>query len=329
MRKRKKNVVYSLLNASKAAMLSAIEIHNKPQFNYRYPTVSMLFINAWELLFKAYIYKYISKKSIYEDDDKKHTIGFSKALVLVNNDINTKLGPKTFMSQFSNLMLIDTYRNTNVHYFEEELDPAIFMLLSRSVLNYNDFLNRYFNADLTEENNLIILPIGFKLPFNPVEFLNKDYHEINNDFVCEIIKEIKVLSEENIEESIIVSFDTLLASVKKITNADIIAAIDSENTKAIPVTKAFRLTNDENAPVVRAEDILPDYDYKKYVKELKVRIPTLLQNAKFNEINKKIKEDPTLCVVRYLDPRTKTGAKKPYFTQQAIEKFIELFRKEN
>ena len=56
MRKRKKNVVYSLLNASKSAIFSAVEIHNKPQFLYRYPTVSMLIINAWELLLKAYIY---------------------------------------------------------------------------------------------------------------------------------------------------------------------------------------------------------------------------------------------------------------------------------
>lgn len=329
MRKRKKNVVYNLLNASKSAMLSAMEIHNKPQFSYRYPTVAMLFINAWELLLKAYIYKIISNKEIYENDDKKHTISFSKALVLVRDYINSKEGHNKFISQFENLELIDTYRNTNVHYFEEELDPAIFMLLSKSLLNYNEFLVDYFNVDLTEENNLIILPIGFKVPFNPVEFLNRDYNDNNNDFVSEIIKTIKYLNDEGIEESIIVGFDTLLASVKKVTNADIIAAIDAENEKSIPVTKAYRLTNDKNAPAVRSEDILPEYDYKSFTIELKKIIPNLKINKEFSNIYKMIKENPDYCTVRYLDPRNKTGAKKPYFTQGAVTKFCELYNKEN
>lgn len=327
MRKRKKNVVFNLLNASKSAMFSAMEVHNKPQFNYRYPTVSMLFINAWELLLKAYIYKYISNKKIYEKDDKKHTISFSKALVIVRDYINTKEGHNKFTSQFENLDLIDTYRNSNVHFFEEELDSAIFMLLSKSLLNYNEFLINYFNVDLTEENNLIILPIGFKVPFNPVEFLNKDYNDNNNDFVSEIIKTIKYLNDEGIEESIIVGFDTLLSSVKKVTNADIIAAIDAENKKAIPVTKAYRLTNDENALAVRSEDVLPELDYKSFENELKKKIPNLKTNKKFWDIYKKIRENLDYCIVRYLDPRNKTGAKKPYFTYDAVAKFCELYNK--
>ena len=36
-------------------MLSAIEIYNKPNFNYREETFAVLAVNAWELLLKAYI----------------------------------------------------------------------------------------------------------------------------------------------------------------------------------------------------------------------------------------------------------------------------------
>ena len=83
----------------------------------------MLIINAWELLLKAYVYRYIPKKKIYEKkDSKQHTISLSKTLMLVMNDINTKERAKTFTATLKNLYLIEEYGNTNVHYFEEELD---------------------------------------------------------------------------------------------------------------------------------------------------------------------------------------------------------------
>lgn len=286
MKRKKKNIVFNLLNASKSAMFSAIEIHNKPQFNYRYPTVSMLFINGWELLLKAYIYKYISNKEIYEKnnkDDNIHTISFSKSLEKVKNDINAKkINNKLFTSQYENLCLIDKYRNTNIHYFEEENDQPIFMLLTKSLLNYNEFLINYFSQDLTKQNNLIILPIGFKIPFDPVEFLNKEYHDNNNDFVSEIIKSIKSLNDKGIEESIIVGFDTVLASKKETTNADIIAVINPEDEKAIPVfkSKQYRLTNDKNAIPVKSEDILPPYNYQSFIKELRKKYQ-ILNKIKF------------------------------------------------
>ena len=45
----------ALLDKSIDSMLSAIEIYNKPNFNYREETFSVLAVNAWELLLKAYI----------------------------------------------------------------------------------------------------------------------------------------------------------------------------------------------------------------------------------------------------------------------------------
>ena len=64
---RGKSVTKLLLNSSIAALFAGIEIHNKPNIPYRYPTTIILIINAWELVLKAYVYKYISKKNIYEN----------------------------------------------------------------------------------------------------------------------------------------------------------------------------------------------------------------------------------------------------------------------
>jgi hypothetical protein len=43
----------AMLDKSLAAMISAIEIYNKPDFKYREETFLVLCINSWELLLKA------------------------------------------------------------------------------------------------------------------------------------------------------------------------------------------------------------------------------------------------------------------------------------
>ena len=42
-----------LVEKSEAAMISAIEIYNKPDYKYREETFALLMVNAWELLLKA------------------------------------------------------------------------------------------------------------------------------------------------------------------------------------------------------------------------------------------------------------------------------------
>jgi hypothetical protein len=43
------------LKNAEAALISAIEIYNKPAFGYREETFAILALNAWELLLKAKI----------------------------------------------------------------------------------------------------------------------------------------------------------------------------------------------------------------------------------------------------------------------------------
>jgi hypothetical protein len=42
-----------LLQTAEAALISAIEIYNKPAFAYREETFAILALNAWELMLKA------------------------------------------------------------------------------------------------------------------------------------------------------------------------------------------------------------------------------------------------------------------------------------
>ena len=56
MVRRKPNVSKILMKNGISAFFSAVEIHNKPRIEFRYPMVIVLLMNAWELSLKSYIY---------------------------------------------------------------------------------------------------------------------------------------------------------------------------------------------------------------------------------------------------------------------------------
>ena len=132
------------------------------------------------------------------------------------------------MAVSENIFQLNEYRCSNIHFAEKELDPIIFMLLSKSVLNYDAFVKKYLKKDITKDDNLIILPIGFKLPFNPIDYLKQDYEGIQNDFVNAVIQSIRELNGAGVEDSIVIGFNLVTDKVKNIKNADIVAALSNE-----------------------------------------------------------------------------------------------------
>ena len=287
---RGKGVKKLLLDASQAAMFAGIEIHNKPNISYRYPTAIILIINAWELALKAYVYKFIGKKKIYEEDGK-HTISFKKANGLVKESVVST--DKNHHAVYANLEKLNEYRCSNVHYANSDLDPVIFMLMAKSVLNYHDFLKKYFNKDVSNSDNLIILPVGFKLPFDPIDYLKQDYGEAQNDFVNDVIQTIRELKENDIEDSIVIGFSVFTESIKKVSNADIIAAIDQANG-TVQLTKTYRVTDDPSAPLVRIEPNLPPLRYEDVRTRVKEKKPNVKFGKVFNTVMREIKKDKTL-----------------------------------
>ena len=258
-----------LLDASRAALFAGIEIHNKPNIAYRYPTATILIVNAWELSLKAYVYQYIGKKKIYEADGK-HTITLSKALTLVRDHVNATEKNKKFMAIAENIFQLNEYRCSNIHFAEGALDPVVFMLLAKAVINYDAFVKKYFNKDITKEDNLIILPIGLKLPFDPIDYLKQDFAGAQNDFVNAVIQSIRELDGAGVEDSIVVGFSLITDKVKNIKNADIIAALTNEES-AVPLQRAIRYTDDPNAPEMRVKPNLPPLRYADLKEKLSLK----------------------------------------------------------
>lgn len=314
-----------LLDASQAALFAGIEIHNKPNIAYRYPTATILIINAWELALKAYIYQYIGKRRIY-DKDAVHTISFSKALILVRDHIISVEQNKKFMAVSENIYQLNEYRCRNIHFAEGDLDPIVFMLLSKAVLNYDAFVKKYFKKDITKEDNLIILPIGLKLPFNPVDYLKQNFRGVQNDYVNAVIQSIKDLNGAGVEDSIVVGFNLVTDKVRDVKNADIIAAL-SNVEGAVPLQRAIRYTDDPNAPAVRVEPDLPPLTYEELRKKVKEKKADIKFGKVFNRAMKTIKANKMYCKSNYLNPKSNSGTKKDFYTLNAVDALIEEYER--
>lgn len=326
---RGKNRLKIMLDSSQAALMAGIEIHNKPLIQYRYHTSVILIINAWELSLKAFIYKYIGKKSIYEKDSGgKHTIPFTDAIKKVEDRVNAMRGNSEFEAVVANLCKLNDYRNEFSHFGNANLDPIVFMLLNKAVMNYNEFMKEFFSRDIAQNDNLIILPIGLKVPVDPVDFLRKRALQKDDGYVSSILASIKELQDKGVQETILVGFDFCMISAKKIKNADIIAAVDNDQAE-ISVTKNIRITNDPNAPAFNFDRPPLPLCFDDVVKQAKAIYPKLKQDALFYKILSEIKQDKQLCQAIYLDPAQKKSNRRFYYSPVAVQKLVERYKLES
>ena len=322
-----KMVLQNLIKNSIAAFFAAIEIHNKPSIPYRYETVTLLILNAWELILKAYVWKNIKPSRIFREHRK--TITLSKALVLVMEHINAQ-NPKCFTAIYENIVLINEYRDSVAHFYDDGLVPLIFSLVSRSAINYVEFMKIHFSKDIMAVENLFIMPLGFKLPFSPEDFLSKNSPEYSSStetkkFIDQIITVIKNLEEKGIEESVVVGFGIYLESVKTMKNSDLLVAITSkdEATSTIAQVKNIRLSDDPCAqPINVSDDDYGDiwiYTYDSLCKWCNTNIEGFVINKLFHQIKKEMESNIMWVRVKWLDPKKEKGPKRKFYSAMGLE----------
>jgi len=324
---KRRMVQYNLVKNAVSAYFAAIEIHNKPNIAYRYETVTLLLMNAWELALKAYIKKNLrGERSIFEQTG--HTISFDKALDYVSEHINAKR-PKAFLAVKENLRAIEDYRNNVAHFYCEDLIPCIFTLVSRCALNFVEFLRVYFNRDIMEEEGLFIMPLGFKLPFNPAEFLSKTSPAYTSSseakrFIDNIVSIIGSLKDAGVEDSIVLGFDVYLQTVKKPENSDLLASITDQNSANVKIAavKSVRFSSDPSAQPVKLDEaaFLSAYPHthSDVANWCRGNINGFLQNKMFNAIIKTIKDNPAYASTRRLNPKNKASSAQTFYSEAAL-----------
>lgn len=241
MKKRRSPVAKNLLHNSVSAIFSAIEIHNKPTMSCRYETVVLLILNAWELILKAYLYKYHKKIKLFHED------GTTKQFDNCLNITAEKTG-KEFNPTIENLKVLYEYRNQVAHFFIKELNPVLFSLISKSIIFYSKFVQLHFKIDLTKDNNLILLPIGFKRPISPIDYISNISVNTNaslelKEFLHTIVDASRRLNDEKIDETIFSDFRMSLTNVSRITNADLIAGIDNSKKNQLTISTIKQTQN--------------------------------------------------------------------------------------
>jgi hypothetical protein len=334
---RRKMVQSNLFRNSTSAYMAAIELHNKPNFNYRYETVSLLIINAWELILKSFIRKFIKNKSIYKDAE--HTISLDKAILYVDEYINANIKQHEFTATKENIKLIESYRNDVAHCYNEAIEPIIFSIIAKNSLDYVEFVKRYFNKDIVAQDGLFILPLGFKLPFNPEYFLSNKYSNYQNPyevikFIDKVVNVVSSLKEDGIEDSIVLGFNIYLDSVKKIENSDLLVAITNiqEADVNFAQIKKIQITNDTSATkvVISDEELFEQYPlvYVDIRVKCKTRYTNCIINSEFTKIMEKIREIPELSIGRKLKLK-KQDKPDTYIYSERVFDYLDAYYKKS
>ena len=308
-------------------MFAAIEIHNKPIFQYRYEVCTLLVINAWELALKAYIAQNLRSVRIIKNDGT--TKSFLKCVACVSSELG-----KRFEAVKQSLEILYEYRNKVAHFYDDDLGIVVLGLLKSSTLFFSDFMEEHFGIKLYEEANLILLPIGFKKPMSPLDFLsNQSAAKESSDSVKEFLGSIKKSSEslqkQGITDSIIVNYTIGLVNEARIKNADLTAAINNSlpqgNVIAVyNVISAANFTNDPQAKLLRlSEDSIFNEifteSYYDVVKAAKERFADFSQNSDFHKIMGELKEDPNLARRRLLNPKNPSGSGQTFYAKKILE----------
>lgn len=315
-------------------MFAAIEIHNKPIFEYRYEVCVLLVINAWELALKAYIAKELRHVRLHRKKD-----GASKPFPECLACVASKLG-KPFEPARCNIDLLYEYRNKVAHFYSESIGIVVLGLLKTSVLFFSEFMETHFAEKLSETANLILLPIGFNKPMSPIDFISnesatKEASKEVKEFLESIKKTSEALQEQGVEDSIIVNYSIGLINESRIKNADLIAAINNQGTQknvmtVLNVISSAKLSNDPNAKLLRLseESIFTELfteGYYDIVEAAEKRFSDFKLNKDFYALMKEIKANPNLARKRLQNPKKPDGQSQTFYTKAVLDELAKHY----
>lgn len=246
-----------LRDNAKSALLAAIEIYNKPQLQYRNECFTILLVNAWELAIKGQLSRQRVRIFYPKERDKPYlTLSLRDALEAVRPHFPTSI---SYRGVAANLESLIDFRNNAIHFYNEPgLDVLLYGLAQTSVVNFRDFFQECFDKDIAEEVNLSLMPLSFRAPPDPIEFI-RDSSSTNNKFLAAYLRLISDTTKELEAEGIdtgrfLTVFTVNLQSTKKIESADVIAGVQTDSPEGILLVDR-RIDPNKTHPL-RQKDIL-------------------------------------------------------------------------
>jgi hypothetical protein len=246
-------------------MIAAIEIYNKPRFDYRDECVAILLLNSWELILKALLSK--NNKSIFypkKRHEQYRTLSwhhaFNKARVFFPDRLKEYILPIE-----RNLDLLGMYRDNAVHFYNSpDFSFMIYSIVQTNVMNFKDLLLDAFGVDLGAEISWQLLPIGLKVPVDPIQYISRASSETKRggsavrQFLSEIAGVMKETEDKGIDTSrLLTVFTVKLESIKKIEAADFVVGVGKTGSLSGPLTIIKRTDPNVSHPL-RQKDVVKE-----------------------------------------------------------------------
>lgn len=321
-----------MLEKSIAAMLSAIEIYNKPDFKYREETFSVLCINSWELLLKAQVLHLSNNKlnCLYKTEfkilksGKKATTSTIKKnrsgnplsinLFEAYNIITREFGLKIDKAVHDNLLALTEIRDNSIHFINNDINIAIKIqeIGTASLQNYLHLVNEWF-GNVLAKYNFYLMPISFFRDFNQASGISLNTKEKN------LLNYIRKVEEK---------YDQ-----KEVSNYNLTLRIDLKfqkvkSTTGLPVTIS---PNDPTATIVQLseEDISDKYpwNYDVLTTRCSKRYSDFKINTKYHKLRKKFELDQIYAYQRLLDPSNPNSSKKTFYNSNILKEFDQHYIK--
>jgi Protein of unknown function (DUF3644)/EC042_2821-lke REase len=313
------------LQKAESALLSSIEVYNRPTFAYREETFAILALNAWELLVKAKLLaEHGNKPNCLYVLERKNIKGGqqSKKLYIKRNRSGAALTHSLWktISELengtpirvddaikANLEALTEIRDNAVHFViaSPQLGKQVLEIGSAAVRNFLELSRLWFQHDLSGRH-FFLMPIGFiDAPHTATAIdLSKDESRL--------IAYIAQLTSKTAQEP------------NSPFNISLEVNLSFKKSKAATAL-AVAITNDPTAPQVTLaeEDFKRIYKwtYQQLVDQLKKRYSDFKPNSKFIGIRKPLMVDPKLVKARYLDPENFKSGKKDFYSPTILTEF--------
>lgn len=316
-----------LLDKSINAMISAIEIYNKPVFEYREESFSILAINSWELCLKAkHLLDHGNKLNILYVKERKQKPDGTKykreTIKLTRSGNPYTHSIEHIAKKLINLKILDytvwqniealiEVRDNSIHFYNQSkiLQVRLQEIGMASITNYVKIMKEWFEKDFSEYN-FFIMPLAFINGEMDVQGIMLNQEEKR------FYSYLQYIDAEHKDDS---KYDVAL-------NIDV-RFIKSKSDDAIRVA----IGKGEGLPEVKISEaqVLESYPWKyaDLVKKCQERYIDFKLTKRFHETKKPCLQDKRYCIIRLLDPNNPEGLKKPFFNPNILEVFDNEYTK--
>ncbi len=316
------------VDKAEAALVAAVEVYNKPSFQYREETFAILAINAWELLLKARLLKdanntlkairvYESRKTKAGKPSKKQylkrnragtplTISLVACITRLDKQSDARLHPEIK----ANLAALTAVRDGATHYINASpvLTKHVHEVAAATVKNFILLARQWFKRDFSNSLSLVM----------PLAFLSG---------ASEISSVVVTAGEKRLIEYLQGLADTE-TDAKSPFSVAVSVKIKFERSKLTTASKV-QVTKDPDAVrvVLTEEDMRERYpwDYRVLTNRMKARYSDFKENNRYHALRKPLLSDKRYAHSRLLDPSKPKGTRKDFYSPSIFNKFDEHY----